>query len=71
MMGVQDFRGLGFGAGNGGRGNRWSMRELVKDEHLDWVIFKRALREYVPYWPNVIIVTLVIFATSIVYCQLG
>jgi ATP-binding cassette, subfamily B, bacterial len=67
MMSMQDFRGLGLGAGSGGQGggNRWRMRELAKNEHLDWVIFKRALSAFIPYWPNAIIVTLVIFATSI------
>ena len=65
---MQEFRGLGLGAGSGGQGgggNRWRLRELAKNEYLDWAIFKRALKAFVPYWPHSIIVTLVIFATSI------
>ena len=66
-MGV-DFRGLGLGAGsgwNGASGNRWRMRELAKEEHLDWAIIQRALKAFIPYWPRAILVTAVIFVTTV------
>jgi ATP-binding cassette subfamily B protein len=66
---MQEFRGLGLGAGSGGQGggggNRWRMQELAQSEHLDWAIFRRALKAFVPYWPHTIIVTIVILAASI------
>ena len=63
-----DFRGLGLGAGSGGNGpggNRWRLRELASKEHLDWPIIKRVLKAFIPYWPRAILVTVVIFITSI------
>ncbi|WP_088228033.1 ABC transporter ATP-binding protein [Desulfosporosinus sp. FKB] len=63
-----DFRGLGFGAGSGGTGSggkRWQLRELAKNEHLDWSIIKRVLKAFIPYWPKAILVTIIIFITSI------
>ncbi|MGC7872859.1 ABC transporter ATP-binding protein [Desulfosporosinus sp. SYSU MS00001] len=63
-----DFRGLGFGAGSGGTGSggkRWQLRELAQNEHLDWSIIKRVLKAFIPYWPKAILVTIIIFITSI------
>ncbi len=59
--------GLGHGAGGSGTGggNRWRMRELASQEHLDMSIIKRALKAFVPYWPRAILVTLVIMVTSV------
>jgi ATP-binding cassette, subfamily B, bacterial len=58
-MSMREYRGVGGG------GNRWQMRELAKNEHMDWPILKRALKAFLPYWPHSIIVTVVILATSI------
>lgn len=66
-MGV-DFRGLGLGAGPGGNGSggkRWQLRELASQEHLDWSIMRRVLQAFIPYWPKAILVTIIIFITSI------
>jgi ATP-binding cassette subfamily B protein len=63
-----EFRGLGLGAntsGNGPTGNRWRMRELASEEHLDWSIIRRVLKAFIPYWPQAILVTGVIFVTSV------
>ncbi|CAM3783163.1 ABC transporter ATP-binding protein [Alicyclobacillus pomorum] len=59
--------GLGHGAGGGGTGGgqRWKMRELASQEHLDKAIIQRALKAFVPYWPHAILVTLVIVVTSV------
>lgn len=66
-MGV-DFRGLGLGANSGGNSpasNRWRMRELANEEHLDWSIIQRVLKAFIPYWPQAILVTCVILITSV------
>ncbi|WP_407313527.1 ABC transporter ATP-binding protein [Desulfosporosinus sp. SB140] len=66
-MGVE-FRGLGLGAGSGGSGSggkRWQLRELASKEHLDWSIIKRVLKAFIPYWPKAVLVTIIIFITSI------
>ncbi|WP_172408118.1 ABC transporter ATP-binding protein [Desulfosporosinus sp. FKA] len=63
-----DFRGLGFGAGSGSTGSggkRWQLRELAKNEHLDWSIIKRVIKAFIPYWPKAILVTIIIFITAI------
>lgn len=62
--------GSGGGGGGGGAGggmwgsSNWKMRELAKTEKLDWVILKRAMRAFVPYWRNALIVSVVLLATS-------
>ncbi|MCY0875493.1 MAG: ABC transporter ATP-binding protein [Firmicutes bacterium] len=59
--------GVHMGGGGGGGmwgGSNWRMRELAKTERLDWIILKRALRAFVPYWRNAMIVSLVLIATS-------
>lgn len=59
--------GGGSGGGGGGGmwgGSNWKMRELAKTEKLDWMILKRALRAFVPYWRNALIVSVVLLATS-------
>jgi ATP-binding cassette, subfamily B, bacterial len=66
-MGV-DFRGLGLGSGSSGNGSgskRWQLRELASKEHLDWSIIRRVLKAFIPYWPKAILVTIIIFITSI------
>ena len=61
--------GGGFGGHGGGGGgpwgeNRWQMRELAKQEHLDWTIMKRAANAFIPYWRKTLIVSLLLLATS-------
>ncbi len=58
--------GMPMGGGGGGPwiGHNWQMRELAKSEKLDWAILKRAMKAFVPYWGNALIVTLVLLATS-------
>ncbi|MCY0901618.1 MAG: ABC transporter ATP-binding protein [Firmicutes bacterium] len=59
---------MGGGGSGGGGGmwgsSSWKMRELAKTEKLDWMILKRALRAFVPYWRNALIVSVVLLATS-------
>lgn len=60
--------GLGMGGGSGGSGvghaNRWHMHELAKQEHFDFKIIKRASVAFIPYWKQVILVSLLLLATS-------
>lgn len=60
--------GGGFGGHGGGGGpwsaNRWQMRELAKQEHLDWGIIHRVSIAFIPYWRKTLIVSLLLMATS-------
>ncbi|MCL6442719.1 MAG: ABC transporter ATP-binding protein/permease [Alicyclobacillus sp.] len=60
--------GGGFiGRGGGGGepwGGRWAMRELAKQEHLDWEIIRRASKSFIPYWRKACIVSLLLLITS-------
>ncbi len=62
-MGMPMERG-GGGSGMWGAHN-WQMRELAKSEKLDWLILRRALAAFVPYWGNAILVSLVLLATAV------
>lgn len=57
---------MGGGGGGGGMwgGSNWRMRELAKSEKLDWIILKRAMKAFIPYWRNALLVSLVLIATS-------
>ncbi|WP_051321749.1 ABC transporter ATP-binding protein [Alicyclobacillus contaminans] len=59
--------GMGFGGGHGGghRGvSRWELRELAKQEHLDWAIIRRASTAFIPYWRRALMVSVLLLATS-------
>jgi ATP-binding cassette subfamily B protein len=66
MMGMGMGMGGGFGGrgGGGGGGRRWEMRELAKQEHLDWGIMRRASRSFMPYWRKALIVSVLLLITS-------
>ena len=60
-MGMQ----MGRGGGSGMWGApSWQMRELAKSEKLDWLILRRAIAAFVPYWGNAILVSLVLLITA-------
>lgn len=63
MMGMMAGGGPGRHGGGGG-GNGWQMRELAKQEHLDWEIIRRAFSAFLPYWGKAVIVSLLLLATS-------
>ncbi|MDQ7093309.1 ABC transporter ATP-binding protein [Desulfosporosinus sp. PR] len=66
-MGV-GFHSMGLGSSSGGGssgGKRWQLRELASKEHLDWTIIKRVLKAFIPYRPKAVLVTIIIFITSI------
>ncbi|MBX6353170.1 MAG: ABC transporter ATP-binding protein [Thermoflavifilum sp.] len=58
--------GWGFGGADaaGGRGGRWQMRELAKQEHWDWPVVRRMLRAFRPYLRRALLVSVVILLTS-------
>lgn len=56
--------GMGGGGGGGG-GNRYRMRELAKNEKFDWLIVRRVLASFLPYWPRAILIVLLLLITAV------
>lgn len=56
------------GPGSGGRGSGgsrgWQLRELAKEEHLDWSIILRVGSTFAPYWKKALIVSFLLLLTA-------
>lgn len=55
--------GMGGGSGRGGA-TRWQMLELARQERFDWQIARRVLMSFRRYWPQSLLVTILLLCTS-------